>query len=65
MKKQDIIKMLDEITSEGDIVSSIIQVVGNSCEFNDYFEQSQTLEIAHEKQENLLEIVEHLQLYYF
>lgn len=65
MKKQDIIKILDEILSEGNSVSSLIQVVENSCEFNDYFEQYQTLEIAHKKQEEMLEKIESLQLYYY
>lgn len=64
MKKQDIIKILEEISSEGDIVSSLIQVVGNSCEFNDYIEQCIALEIAYEKQEIILEKAELLMNYY-
>ncbi|MBO6257011.1 hypothetical protein J6N69_03120 [bacterium] len=63
MNKNDIYETLEKIETAGSIVSSLIKVSANSCENNDYFEEFQVLELAHQRQESMLEIVDYLKLH--
>lgn len=62
MNNKNIYETLEKIETAGSVVSSLIKVSANSCENKDYFEELQVLELAHQMQKSMLELVDYLKL---